>query len=154
MDKELRNDIVQKITDHLYEELKADHIIDAILKYVDIRKLLDYGQILIEEKDDKVVINGYGSNDYNEQTVIDSENKSMSYGYEQDNEGKIRAACEVARTVVHMLGFDNSKHAKFRFECGLDPNDDEEFEKLGKVIDDDTRQKLYDAGYDIIKSVR
>lgn len=133
-------------------EVSEEHLDSMIGKLVglfDLKKFIEYGQVYIENNDGIVSITGYDG-DYKNTTVVDIDAESMAFS-NSDNEAEIRAMCGIARALRNYLDIDSNKYADFRFCCGLEPNSDKEIEKLDKVVTHETREKLWDAGYEIIK---
>lgn len=114
-------------------------------KLLDIRKLIEYGQILIEFDDDGVSVVGIQEGKITTRIPLDSNHL--------DNENTIKCLCKVMQTINYLIGWDSTKHAAYRMECGLRPNDDITTKKLEKVLDKETQNKLYEAGYEIIRRV-
>ena len=112
---------------------------------LDKRKHLEYGEILIEFKDDKAAVH-YVNDAGLESELIDAGPEGL------DNIGLIRAMCRVAWAVREAMFWDASKHASWRFSCGASPNSDETRKELEKILAPEIESKLFEAGYEVVKT--
>jgi len=125
-----------------YQEFSdvVDLLSEKIKDLINIKSLLKLSDVLIQHKRNGVeVTNGE-----------DTELITIDEDY-TDNENEIKFLCEVARTVNYQMGMDTSKHNEYRFECGLLPNGESSYMQIEKDLPGVDLEKIYDAGYEIIK---
>ena len=115
---------------------------DTLRDIIDKRELLKYREFLIK-------INNEGAEF---STSDENVNLELKEAY-QSNEGEIKLLCKIANLLRYYSDLDSSKHNEYRFACGILPNNDKSIEELEKIIPEDMRQKLWDAGYEIIKDI-
>ena len=111
---------------------------------LDKRKHLEYGEILIEFKDDQATVN-YVDDAGTERVAIEAAEGA-------DNLGLIKAMCKVAWEVRNAMFWDVSKHAAWRFACGASPNSDEARKEIEGILPGDIESKLFEKGYEVVKS--
>ena len=121
--------------------------LEALISKIDIKKILTDGQILIEQGTNGASITGF----YNDE-IPNTEHVEFESGFSPtDNKKSIEGFCGLVYSLKILLDVDPSKHAEYRFNCGLDPNGDESYMKLENLIGKDVIGKLCDNGYSIIK---
>lgn len=130
-------------------EEKVREFVKGISYYVDLRKMISYGQILVEfDEDEYISVTGM------ENAIVTSCVQVDEMAPEAEVPSKT-ALCKALKIVKYFIGMDNSKHVPYRVEVGLEPNDDITHDKMlaETGLTNEQVHKIYDSGYDIIKRV-
>lgn len=120
--------------------LKPKKIIKQLLKYIDIKKLLKHGEILIE----------YTPGGY---LVYNAETKEIdSFNVDDDRDTSLINAIKMLRVLSYYI-LPTSKHENYRISIEKEINNDEDFEKINKIIGEQGREELDKLGFEIVKIV-
>lgn len=124
----------------------TEQTLSLLVRKIDISKALEYGQLLIEYNENGARITTGG--EVPEHTYIE---KPSIYEQNSGNAEDITLLCKIAYAVRFQTDYDPTKHAEYRFCCGLEPNGDTSLDELHKYISPEATHKLYEKGYEIIK---
>ena len=126
------------------ERHTINEIIKELTTLLDIKKLISYGQILVEFSDAHIIVTGIENDTVTHVIPIED-------SYTSDNTSDIKALCTALNLVKYYTGLDNSKHEKHRCECRMTSPSDITVDEIDNIIGKEMRGKLQKAGYHIIK---
>lgn len=129
-------------------QINKETIVELI-NLIDTKRLLSDNEILIQNNGDNVIIVD-GSDKFVETFDVEQKN---SDGKGETHKQHIKVLCEISFFILNFLGLDYNSWADYRFAAGLRLNCDETFEELRKVVNQETIDKLENAGYEIIKNI-
>jgi hypothetical protein len=132
------------------EEINNEELVKLntkeLLSYIDLRKLIEYGKILIEHDLDSENVSITSENNIKETIVIHRQDNNESME-------KIIMLKDIIYTIGNAMDLIPNKHSEYMLNISASPNSDNLVKEIGDIIGEENTQKLYDAGYDITKDI-
>ena len=126
-------------------EADVHEVIELLGELINTEKLLKYGEILIQFTEGGATITTIEDSIIKEIFEIKDE-YSDDASYE-----KMKTLASICNTVSNFIGWNATKHSKYRMRCGITANDDESSKKIEDIIGTENLNKLYEAGYNVVE---
>lgn len=139
--------VVKEIIKQILEEKEiSDIILDIVKNLIDKKRLLIYGELLLEKIEDGSIL-VTGTEDMSNASITES----ISMNEYKDNDlERIKQLIHIIYLISDYYDLIPGKHSEYHFEVGYTIYEDK---VLKKLVDNNLLEKLYDKGYKIIKEI-